>query len=125
MFFQKQQDMFTNADINQHTFFAAKDTPNGKKTFTPFPSLQDFIVYYESIPTQDRHFYEMVRKDFPFYEYYDLDISLSPSSDRSLYNLEFILFSDHTSSSTHEPGRAIDDTYPSMLITSFPSHSLS
>jgi hypothetical protein len=90
MFFQKQQDMFTNADINQHTFFAAKDTPNGKKTFTSFHSLQDFLVYYESIPTQDRHFYEMVRKDFPFYEYYDLDISLSPSSDRSLYNNEVL-----------------------------------
>jgi hypothetical protein len=88
MFFQKQQDMFTNSDKNQHTFFAAKDTPNGKKTFTSFPSLQDFLDYYETIHEKDRHFYEMIRKDFPFYEYYDLDISLSPSSDISLYNNE-------------------------------------
>ena len=88
MFFQKQQDMFDNADKNQHTFFSAKDTPNGKKTFTSFPSLQDFLDYYETIHEKDRHFYEMIRKDFPFYEYYDLDISLSPSSDLSLYNNE-------------------------------------
>ncbi len=88
MFFQKQQDMFTNADKSQHTFFAAKDTPNGKKTFTSFPSIHNFLHYYETIPTHDRHFYEMIRKDFPFYEYYDLDISLSPSSDLSLYNNE-------------------------------------
>jgi hypothetical protein len=88
MFFQKQQDMFTNADLLNHRFFAAKDTPNGKKTFTSFPSLQDFLVYYETIHEKDRHFYEMIRKDFPFYEYYDIDISLSPSSDLSLYNNE-------------------------------------
>ena len=42
MFFQKQQDMFDNADKNQHTFFSAKDTPNGKKTFTSFPFINLF-----------------------------------------------------------------------------------
>ena len=89
-FFKKQEDMFTNADLLQHSFFAAKDTPHGKKIFTSFLTLLDFIEYYKSLPPHEKHFNELIRKDFPFYEYYDLDISLSPSSDLSIYNNEVL-----------------------------------
>ena len=79
-FFQKQLEMFQNANILEHTFFVAKDIINSKKAFASFINLDTFLEYYETIPQIDRHFYEIIRKDYPFYEYYDLDIALAPDS---------------------------------------------
>lgn len=79
-FFQKQLEMFQNANILQHSFFVAKDIINSKKAFASFMNLDTFLKYYETIPQIDRHFYEIIRKDYPFYEYYDLDIALAPYS---------------------------------------------
>ena len=102
VFHPTQANMFTAADEAQHSFFVAKDKYSGGvtvKTYTSFPDLSCFIDYYRTIPLADRHFYELIRKDYPFCEYYDLDVAIQPDSDKNLYNNETLFrWFEHTRS---------------------------
>jgi hypothetical protein len=91
-FFFKQQDMFNHADTLQHSFLFAKDTPTGSKCYASLPNTQEFLNFYTPLPNTQKNFYELIRTDTPFYEYYDLDLKPPENYDPSVYN-EHSLFS--------------------------------
>lgn len=88
IFFYTQQDMFTYADASNHSFFFAVDKLNGGKCYSSAPSIKDFIPYYQSIPDPEKWFYEIVRYDHSFYEFYDLDLKLTDKHNKLLYTNE-------------------------------------
>ena len=97
-----QEQMFKAADEAHHSFFVARDKCSRGTTvkeYMSFHDLSSFIDYYQTIPLDDRHFYELIRKDYPFYEYYDLDIPIESCSDTNFYNNETLfLWFEHTRS---------------------------
>ena len=72
-----QQKAFDLGDKLEHKCFIAYQQKLGSKwsnTYTSFTDIQAFLDYQETIETQNRRFYEIIRTACP--EYYDLDFKL-------------------------------------------------
>jgi hypothetical protein len=92
IFFSTQKDSFEYADQNNHQFIVAKDlSKEGFKSYASFPTINQFIDYYSTIPDKQKNFNELIRSDKPHYEFYDLDIKLQQEYDISIYNNESLV----------------------------------
>jgi hypothetical protein len=78
-FFYNQNDMFNHAQDN--TFFVSKTILNSKQqstqSYTSFPSINDFILYYKTLQPQEKTFNELICDIGYRYEYYDIDIKIN------------------------------------------------
>ena len=77
-FFPTQKQAFSKGDANKHTFYYSVDTGDiknkGSKCFGSCIDLNTFLSIYETVPSIERNFYELIRTDVPRCEYYDIDL---------------------------------------------------
>ena len=74
-----QKDCFELAKKLKHKFFYACDTgkDGGKKFYGSATNLEKFLEYYQTIDEDKKNYYELLHKDEPRYEYYDIDWDLT------------------------------------------------
>ncbi len=90
--FYTQEDGFSYAKRENHTFLFSIDNPvsNKKgehtKCYGSFPNIKEFIDYYATIRQENKHFYETVYEGSKFYEFYDLDVHIpEESQNKDIY----------------------------------------
>ncbi len=84
--YSRQQEMFDNA--RSDTFFMAQDVNKNNnviKQYSSFSNVQSFLDWYQSVPETERHYYELISPNQPFYEYYDLDLRTSQYANEDLF----------------------------------------
>jgi hypothetical protein len=100
------KESFERAKSLEHNFLFAIDNPvpkskkkNGKddhgKLFNSHNNIHSFLEFYNSIPTLQRNFYEVINKNSPFYEYYDIEIKINDSNDSQYTNMNLFTWFDY------------------------------
>lgn len=69
--FYLQDEAFLRGDEKEHTSYIAKDTNKNGKVVTSFKQLDDFLLWFDRQPKNNRHFYEKILNERV--EYYDID----------------------------------------------------
>ena len=73
--FPTQQQSFNHAEKEGHKFYFSLDkTESGKKEFGSTSDMKTFLEIYETIPANERCFYELLKTDNPVCAYFDIDL---------------------------------------------------
>ncbi|KAF8930214.1 hypothetical protein BGZ47_000693 [Haplosporangium gracile] len=68
------------SDTNSHEFFVAVDGPF-KNEYSSYKDSTTFLKAYDSVPEEERCFFEQIREGKAYKEYYDIDWTLASSAD--------------------------------------------
>lgn len=72
--FWTQEDAFNVAHSREDQFFFAVDkSKDGKKKYGSYSSLEAFLIIYNALPNDKKHFYELLPSNSLRFEFYDID----------------------------------------------------
>ena len=93
-FYAQQEKMFITSLDN--TFYIARNTPSNTFEYASFPSSIEFLNLYNELPSNQKHYYELIDAHRERYEYYDIDIKFSNFSNLTNNNLTNLSNLDNT-----------------------------
>ncbi|KAF9137686.1 hypothetical protein BG015_002644 [Linnemannia schmuckeri] len=107
------------SDTNSHEFFVAVDGPF-KNEYSSYKDSTTFLKAYDSVPEEERCFFEQIREGKACKEYYDIDWTLASSADEcEIKRLEQQVFAAFlTVRNQHAPEFALDDEHCRILSAS-------
>ncbi|KAF9090088.1 hypothetical protein BGX29_011678 [Mortierella sp. GBA35] len=107
------------SDQNSHEFFVAVDGPF-KNEYSSYKDSTTFLKAYDSVPEEERCFFEQIREDKACKEYYDIDWDLvSSADDCEIKRLEQQVFNAFLNArNQHAPDYPLDTTHCRVLSAS-------
>ncbi|KAF9899957.1 hypothetical protein EC991_008115 [Linnemannia zychae] len=107
------------SDTNSHEFFVAVDGPF-KNEYSSYKDSTTFLKAYDSVPEEERCFYEQIRDGKACKEYYDIDWNIASSADEcEIKRLEQQVFAAFLRvRNQHAPEFALDDEHCRVLSSS-------
>lgn len=107
------------SDTNSHEFFVAVEGPF-KNEYSSYKDSTTFLQAYDSIPEEERCFYEQIREGKACKEYYDIDWNIvSSADDCEIKRLEQETFAAFLRiRNQHAPEFALDDEHCRVLSSS-------
>ncbi|KAK3809698.1 MAG: origin of replication binding protein-domain-containing protein [Linnemannia elongata] len=107
------------SDTNSHEFFVAVDGPF-KNEYSSYKDSTTFLKAYDSVPKEERCFFEQIREGRTCKEYYDIDWTLASSADEcEIKRLEQQVFAAFLRvRNQHAPEFALDDEHCRVLSAS-------
>ncbi|KAK3837960.1 MAG: origin of replication binding protein-domain-containing protein [Linnemannia elongata] len=107
------------SDTNSHEFFVSVDGPF-KNEKSSYKDSTTFLKAYDSVPEEERCFFEQIREDKAGKEYYDIDWDLvSSADDCEIKRLEQQVFAAFLRvRNQHAPEFALDDEHCRVLSSS-------
>ncbi|KAF9544600.1 hypothetical protein EC957_011815 [Mortierella hygrophila] len=107
------------SDTNSHEFFVAVDGPF-KNEYSSYKDSTTFLKAYDSVPEEERCFFEQIREGKACKEYYDIDWTLASSADEcEIKRQEQQVFAAFlTVRNQHAPEFALDDEHCRILSAS-------
>ncbi|KAF9908672.1 hypothetical protein EC991_009600 [Linnemannia zychae] len=107
------------SDMNSHEFFMALEGPFGNE-YSSYKDSTTFLEAYDSVPEEERCFYEQIREGKACKEYYDIDWDIVSSADGGeIKRQEQELFAAFLRiRNQHAPEFALDDENCRVLSSS-------